>query len=94
MSFYFLYATSYKLKFSSNAFLVQFKKWSTDLYGLLLVNAEAVHESEHLLTVLTQSCFTVAGQALSVKYGALGRDLPHHPAVLFDLTQGQAPGWI
>lgn len=53
-------------------------KSHSHLYGLVLVNAEVVHETKDLLTMISQ--------ARLVELGLWRRYLLHHPAVLTNLV--------
>lgn len=55
------------------------------LYGLVLVNAKAVHQTKDLLAVLSHACLTLCRQRLLVEDGPLHWNVKSHPFVLLNL---------
>lgn len=72
--------------------------WNLDhvphLYSLVLVDAEAVHESQHLLAVLSESVVVLSRAGLLVEEGSLYGNLQHHPLVLLNLSHRKSLGWV
>lgn len=64
------------------------------LYGLMLIDAEAVHEAEDLLAVLSDAGLALCRQRLLVQNRPLYRNIQSHPLVLLDLGQRQTLGRV
>lgn len=64
------------------------------LYSLVLVDAEAVHEPQHLLAVLSQSAVVLSRAGLRVQEGSLYGNLQHHPLVLLNLSHREPLGRV
>lgn len=67
---------------------------SPHLYSLVLVNAQAVHQTKDLFTVLPHAHLPVRRHRLLVQNGPLHRDVQRHPLMLLDLGHGQALGRV
>lgn len=69
-------------------------KWcSHHLNSLVLVDAQAVHQSEDLFAVLSHSHIPL-GWCLLVQHGPLHRHVQHHPFMFLNLGYGQTFRWV